>query len=178
MVAREIIGCSSTHIHRLIADGTLKARRTESPRRRVWQVFRPDVEAYAAKNKNNKRIGRELYCRSVNRKPIINRGYRQVFTPTHPNSYNDGYIAEHRLVMEAHLGRFLEKGEEVHHINGNKLDNRIENLQLFASRSQHLKLGHGQVNKIYQKIVRLAALNPDSIAKITTFLNDLEKADI
>ena len=69
-------------------------------------------------------------------------GYWGILVPDHPFARKDGYYMEHRLVMEKHLGRTLTKKEVVHHINGDTGDNRIENLMLYSSHSEHLKEHH------------------------------------
>jgi hypothetical protein len=54
----------------------------------------------------------------------------------HPMAKKNGVLLEHRLVMSQHLGRCLDKSEIVHHINENRADNRIENLEIM-SQSEH-----------------------------------------
>jgi hypothetical protein len=52
------------------------------------------------------------------------------------------YALEHRVVMEKHLGRYLSRSEVIHHINENPSDNRIENLRLYATQSDHVADAH------------------------------------
>jgi len=59
-------------------------------------------------------------------------GYIYVKSPNHPNKNSGDYVAQHRLVMEKYIGRYLLKSENVHHKNAIKDDNRIENLELVS----------------------------------------------
>lgn len=60
-------------------------------------------------------------------------GYVILYRPDHPWSGTAGHIREHRLVMAEYLGRPLKDDENVHHINGDRQDNRIENLELWST---------------------------------------------
>ena len=71
----------------------------------------------------------------------IKQGYRYFYIK------NKGYVQEHRLVMEKHLRRTLKREEVVHHIDGNKLNNYIENLYLFIDNIKH-QTHHRKVRRI------------------------------
>lgn len=69
----------------------------------------------------------------------MSQGYLFRLVPNHPYANSAGYVQEHRLVIEEHLGRFLLPTEVVHHKDGNRLNNDISNLEVFSSNGGHLK---------------------------------------
>lgn len=78
-----------------------------------------------------RRAGRRLAA--VNARWVVaSHGYAYVRRYGHPNADHKGRILEHRWVMAEHLGRALLSSEQVHHRNGNRADNRLENLELRA----------------------------------------------
>jgi hypothetical protein len=69
---------------------------------------------------------------------VVHKGdYNYALVPDHPFATKNGYVLEHRVVIENHLGRLLNSDEIVHHKNRNKKDNRIENLE-GKSNSEHV----------------------------------------
>ena len=64
-----------------------------------------------------------------------------IYSPMHPKANKKGYVYEHRLIMENHIGRFLTDSEVVHHKDSNRSNNTIDNLELLTI-SEHHRL-HG-----------------------------------
>jgi hypothetical protein len=61
-------------------------------------------------------------------------GYIMLYLPDHPAAYQNGYILEHRLIMEKMIGRYLEPHETVHHKDGDRKNNHPDNLELWTKR--------------------------------------------
>jgi len=74
-------------------------------------------------------------------KRFNNEGYVLVYKPEHPNANNQNCVYEHRLVMEKYLGRYLKPRGIVHHKNGIRNDNRIENLELIVQIQKNFHKG-------------------------------------
>jgi hypothetical protein len=146
----------------LVCDDCGEERRV---RRTKMLLDRQDHPCRACSNKRNgikKRgvsawnSGKRYSIREVGKTSYVDTfGYRQVWCGRGEGSLGrkDGYRPEHHLVMYESIGRFLEKGEVVHHINGNKLDNRIENLHLFSSVSKH-RQAHNSLEDIAMELVK------------------------
>ena len=81
----------------------------------------------------------------------LSNGYKMIYSPNHPYKNTSDGILEHRVVVEKELKRFLKPSEIVHHKNGNKLDNRKENLMV-ASKRQHAQLHWSSITKKYASI--------------------------
>lgn len=76
--------------------------------------------------------GRTLKFRAVEGERRVDKtGYAKIKLPSHPEAHANGWVFEHRQVMSDFLGRKLLPEENVHHINGVRYDNRIENLELW-----------------------------------------------
>ena len=63
------------------------------------------------------------------------RGYLYEYAPGHPGANKDNMVLQHRLVMSRAMGRPLHPWEDVHHKNGKRSDNRLENLEVLDGRA-------------------------------------------
>ena len=138
--------------------------------RERWVIYRTDIARYTTKypyircrscsSKFNRRSGAiKHWGMARERNPMWKGGHSQqgngyIQVRIYPENYfysmgrnkkgmGDGrYVSEHRLVMAKYLGRCLQEWEIVHHKNGIKSDNRVENLEL-QDRFDHIR-AHGK----------------------------------
>jgi hypothetical protein len=101
---------------------------------------------------------RELHPRWKGGRHVAANGYAQIVVslddPLISMADSRGRVYEHRLVMARHLQRVLSRDEQVHHLNGNKLDNRLENLELL-SLHEHAARHADEVNELRRRVQEL-----------------------
>lgn len=72
----------------------------------------------------------------------LKSGYWTVFIKEHPRKLNNGRVFEHILIAEKKYGRFIEKGEPIHHIDFDRTNNNPKNLYLCSGHKEHKDIHH------------------------------------
>lgn len=108
-------------------------------------------------NQNNKKYG------GINRTKLKSSGHVLRYCPQHPNAVQ-GFVPEHRLIIEKQLGRLLLRTELIHHIDCDKANNSIDNLCLNNTQTEH-HLTHGSLNKCVKALLGLGVLIFDKESK-------------
>jgi len=144
--ASKLLCASINGIRCIIARGDLVARTVLKITRTTTEVSQASIDSYLELMSQGLRRNNFIRKKSNGTgHKIKNKGYILIHLPNHPRAMCDGYVFEQWLVMEKYLGRYLTKEETVHHKNRIRDDNRIENLHLYASRSEHMKQAHNDL---------------------------------
>jgi len=130
IIAKEV-GCSIYPIYRLL------------------RKYKIPIRGISEANKGS--INRTKY-----KKKVISRDYIYIRCPNHPNRTTGNYVLEHRLVVEKSLKRYLHPNEIVHHINGNRQDNRLCNLAVVTPNNHErhtlLKIAQKRIRKLERQL--------------------------
>lgn len=86
------------------------------------------------------------------RKEVSKGDYVYAVVPEHPKATKNHYVLMHRVVMENYLGRLLEDNEVVHHIDHNKKNNNISNLELM-DKNLHAQMHVREHGKLMMNLI-------------------------
>lgn len=104
--------------------------------------------------------GKKQEPKSVGNYYINSSGYSEIWVGKHTTNNVGGYYREHRMMMELELCRELTSTEIIHHINGDKMDNWLDNLYLCEDDKHHRNV-HGQLERVSMELVRAGAIKFD-----------------
>ncbi len=89
-----------------------------------------------------KKISESKKIKCAGHQKLREDGYIAIYYPAHLMANSEGYVMQHRLVVSEAAGRLLQDDEVVHHINGDRKDNRLENLKVMTQKEHaayHMK---------------------------------------
>jgi len=99
----------------------------------------------------------KILSETAKKRPMLVKGWNKGLHPEKQPRWKGGKIIFHHLkarkIMEEKLGRKLNKGEEVHHLDVNYKNNEIQNLCLFKNSSEHMKY-HGFLRKCIREMIK------------------------
>jgi hypothetical protein len=108
------------------------------PKTRGWGIKKWSQTKFCSKTCQNLARSGNSSVLWKNGRHIDNAGYILLYSPNHSFKNAGKYVMEHRLVAEKVLKRYLTRKEVIHHIDGDKTNNNIDNLFLFSNTSEHI----------------------------------------
>lgn len=125
----------------IYANSTKEELCSSLPNKSYIGIYKKAIKLGLKKSETIKFQNRVNGRKKIQRKNITysRDGYKMVYMPNHPRANSNGRIFEHIAVFEDANGIRVPEGNVVHHINGNKTDNRPENL-LMMERGEHTRL--------------------------------------